>query len=788
MKISWNYLQSLFAEKLDKANVLERLTMAGLEVEEENPVAPVFSGIVVGEVIECEKHPDADKLSLCKVDAGTGELLQIICGASNVAKGVKIPCAKVGAVLPGDFKIAERKMRGIVSYGMLCSGNEIGCPDDVDGLLLLPQDAPIGMDIREYLDLNDTIVEFKITPNRGDCLSYAGLAREIAVLSGAKLLPVAKAKDFLTNSESKLKLNVEAKESCPHYVGLEISGVNNSVSTPKWMANILLRSGVKSISPIVDITNYVMLRLGQPMHAFDLAKINGGIGVRMATNGEELKLLDGKDAKLVDDTLVIVDGANKPVAIAGVMGGLDSGVTETTQNILLESAFFTPHIVAGKTKKYGVNSDSAFRFERGVDTQIQHDAINLATSLVLEICGGEVKSHIHFNAKTSESKTIQISFTEINSLVGEVIAKEIILNILNGLGLCVSESSDVLTINVPSYRFDLSIKQDIVEEIIRVYGYDKITAVMPKLEYSLDYLDKKTLQEQMIKRQMVDAGFNEVINYAFVEEKYDAYFAECYPKAVKLLNPIAGLSVMRTNLLSGLVKTMQSNINRGHQSIKLFELAKVFHGEENDAQHLYLAGLLYGTICPLNWAVKSRNVDFYDLKAHLESVLAGYVKLGFVANNLPSIYHPGRSACVLINGKQIGFIGQLHPKFAQELSVDNLPYVFEINMDLLLQSESEFTLNAVSKYQKVSRDLALVVDKNINADGLLNAVDELKIEALKDSTVFDVFVGGNLADNVKSVAINFIFHADYNLADDEVNGYLEKIKQVLHSKFNAELR
>ncbi len=789
MKISWNYLQSLFEDRLDKANVLERLTMAGLEVEDETPVAPEFSGIVVGHVVECEKHPDADKLSLCKIDAGTGELLQIICGAPNVAKGVKAPCAKVGAVLPGDFKIAERKMRGIVSYGMMCSGNEIGCPDDVDGLLLLAEDAPVGMDIREYLDLNDIIVEFKITPNRGDCLSYAGLAREIAALTGAKIKESGQLENYLITPSNKIKLNVTATQDCEHYIGLEISNIDNAVSTPLWMNKILARSGVRSISPVVDITNFVMLRLGQPMHAFDLTKINGGIGVRIARDDEQLKLLDGKEAKLQSNSLVITDGVDSPIAIAGVMGGFDSGVVLDSVDILLESAFFAPRIVAGKTKQYGVNSDSAFRFERGVDPDLQHDAINLAAQLVLEICGGKVNSYIHFDSKVKIDKTINISINEINHLIGEEIGSDTILSILSGLGFTVLlKDQDVLSIEVPNYRFDLSIKQDIVEEIIRVYGYDKIQAKMPKLEYSLDYLDQSVMKNQLLMRRMVAGGYSEVINYAFVEDKYDGYFREYFPQAIKLQNPIAGLSTMRTTLLSGLIKSMQANINRGHQSIKLFEMGRVFHGEKIDEQPLYLSGLIYGTIQPLNWLGKLRAVDFYDLKAQLSNLLVGFGEISFIAHDLLGLYHPGRSAKVLVNNLHIGFIGQLHPKFMQELSLDSLPYVFEIDMNLLMKCEKDFSLSPVSKYQKVSRDLALVVDKKIEAGVLINAVKQLKIDTLIDVTVFDVFQGGNLGGKVKSIAINLLFQADYNLTDEIVNVSLDAIKQELKNKLNAELR
>lgn len=788
MKISWNYLQSFFADKLDKELVLTRLTMAGLEVEGEELVAPEFSGIVVGEVVECERHPDADKLSLCKVDVGTGELLQIICGAANVAKGVKAPCAKVGAVLPGDFKIAERKMRGLVSYGMMCGGDEIGCPDGVDGLFLLALDAPVGMDVREYLDLDDVVIEFKITPNRGDCLSYIGLSREIAALTGARLAPKKATEDFINVNNPRLKLDVTARIECPHYVGLEISGINNSVVTPLWLVKVLARSGIRSISPIVDITNFVMLNLGQPMHAFDVSKINGGLGVRIAQNAEELKLLDGKNAKLVNDTLIITDGIDNPIAIAGVMGGFDSGVVLTSTNILLESAFFNPAIVQGKAKKYALNSDSAFRFERGVDPQIQHDAINLATRLVLDICGGKVHSTIHFNQSVQQTKTIQITIDEINKLIGEVITESEILSILTSLGCSVSLDSGLLIIEVPSYRFDLSIKQDIVEEIIRVYGYDKIKAVMPKLEYTLDYIDTKTQKIQAIKRRMIAAGYSEVINYAFVEEKYATYFADKQINAIQLQNSIAGLSVMRTTLLSGLVKSMQANINRGHQNIKMFELGRIFNGEKIDEQPLYLSGLIYGTIHPLNWIEKPRVVDFYDLKIQLENLLAGFGQLSFKVANISDIYHPGRAAQVLIDNQPIGFIGQLHPKFAQELSINELPYVFEINIELLMNFKNKFKLCSISKYQKVSRDLALVVNKLVVAGELISAIEALDLVALKELKIFDIFSGGNLADELKSVAINFTFQAEYNLSDEEIVDTIEKIKQELKHKFNAELR
>lgn len=787
MKISWNHLQSFFVEKLDKALVLERLTMAGLEVEDETPVAPVFSGIVVGEVVECEKHPDADKLSLCKIDAGTGELLQIICGAPNVAKGVKAPCAKVGAVLPGDFKIAERKMRGLVSYGMMCGGDEIGCPDGVDGLLLLPQDAPVGMDIREYLDLDDTIVEFKITPNRGDCLSYAGLVREVAALTdySVKELPIGH--DHLNTKATTIKLNVTASAECPHYVGLAIHNVKNNFVSPTWLVRLLERSGVRSISPLVDITNYVMLTLGQPMHAFDASKLHGGIGVRMARDDEELKLLDGKDVKLKSNSLVITDGNDKTVALAGVMGGFDSGVVADTNNIIFESAFFNPNIVQGKTKQYGVSSDSAFRFERGVDANLQHTAINLAAKLALEICGGTVGEYVHFSALTPVDKQIKLSFSEINKFIGEDLPHNLIIDILTKLGCQLSIDADKVSVRPPSYRFDLNIKQDIIEEVIRVYGYDRVVAKMPQLEYSFDYLDKQQDKLTLSKNIMLGYGFNEIVSYAFIEDKYAQLFNDQH-QAVKLQNPIAGLNVMRTSLLAGLVKTLQANVNRGHECVKLFELARVFHGEAFDAQPLYFSGLIYGKILPLSWNEKPRSVDFYDLKQVVEEVLSTFAgNAEFQATVIPSIYHPGRAARVLINGLEVGYIGQLHPEYAQHLDLQDLPYVFELNFDALVYNEKS-RLTIPSKYQKVSRDLAFTLKKNIEVGNVLSKIEELNIPELIHLAVFDVFSGASIGAEHKSVAINFVFQADHTLSDDEINIRLEQIKSLASQEFGAQLR
>lgn len=786
MKISWNYLQSFFTDKLDKKVVLERLTMAGLEVEDETPVAPEFSGIVVGEVISSEKHPDADKLSLCKVDVGSGEPLQIICGASNVAVGVKVPCAKVGAVLPENFKITERKMRGLMSYGMLCSGNEIGCPDGVDGLLLLDKGAIPGTDIREYLDLDDSIIEFKITPNRGDCLSYTGLAREIHALTGASLKLDQIKDNYLTKKIPCFTLNGEAGNACPHYVGLTISGVDNKASSPVWLKRTLERSSIRSISPLVDITNYIMITLGQPMHAFDLSKLNGGIGFRTAKANEDLKLLDGTNAKLITGDLVIVDGNDNPVAIAGVMGGLDSAVTEETTEILLESAFFSPEVIHGRAKAYGVSSDSAYRFERGVDSSLQHDAINLATQLILDICGGEIGGYVHFIKEVSTSHKIQLSYKEINQLAGEDIDIFEVNRILTALGCQFEIDGTKLIIIPPSYRFDLKIREDIIEEIIRVYGYDRIQAKMPVLAHRFNSVDSKLNQLASWKDALVSMGFNEVISYAFIEESYAELLADKSHELIRLKNPLAGLAVMRNNLIIDMVKTLQHNINRGYDSLRVFELARVFHGEAADLQPLYLSGLIYGKH-NAGWSEKSRQVDFYDLKNIVENLFAAYGKLDFKMVNNNPLFHPGRTANIIINGTDVGILGQLHPKLAQPLGLDTLPYIFEINTSLI-PSEISYSLTPVSKFQKVNRDLAFILDKDVLASDILKSISDLQINDLLSSTVFDIFTGGNLSETQKSVALKFVFQSDHTLTDEEINSYLELIKQAVATKYNGQLR
>ncbi|MFN7094631.1 MAG: phenylalanine--tRNA ligase subunit beta, partial [Burkholderiales bacterium] len=662
MKLSLNWLESYFVDKPDWSEVLAKLTMAGIEVEGIESVAPEFNGIVVAEVVSCSKHPDADKLSICKVNAGTGELLQIVCGAPNVTAGVKVPCALVGAVLPDGLIISDRKMRGVMSFGMLCSGNEIACPDGIDGLLLLPTDAPVGASIREYLGLDDKVIELKITPNRGDCLSVQGLLREISALTDYKVQHLITPAELAPTINQQIQVVMDAAEVCHNYLALVIKGINNQVKLPEYITKRLSRSGLRTISPIVDITNYVMLELGQPLHAFDLGQVGNQLRVRFAQDKETLKLLDGKVVTLTTDTLVICDSSNHPAAIAGVMGGYNSGVNETTTDLILESAWFTPEVIAGKAKQYGVSSDSAYRFERGVDTQLQAKALNYAAQLMTKFCGGKIGVVQATNFTLKTQPLINLKYAAINRLIGTSIAPQNITNILLKLGFQIAESkADDLAVMAPSFRFDINIPEDVIEEIARVYGYANIVPIMPVASFKVQAIDSNKLGITSLKAKLVSLGYHEIVSYAFVEERLEDLLGNPQISPVSLQNPIAGLAVMRTSLIADLVKALMHNLNRGHKFARLFEVARVFYAEDAQSQPLKIAGLSYGTNYPLTWAAKPHSTDFFDLKHDVELLLHGIPEITFVPCTDYPVLHGGRTAKIWRENQLIGIIGQLHP-------------------------------------------------------------------------------------------------------------------------------
>lgn len=788
MKLSLSWLESYFVKKPDWKIIWDKLTMAGIEVEGVEHVAPPFSGIVVAEVIECEKHPEADKLSKCLVDVGTGELLQIICGASNVRAGIKIPCAKIGAILPDGLEIAERKMRSLTSFGMLCSGNEIAAPDGIDGLLILPHDAPIGASIRDYLDLDDQIVEFKITPNRSDCLSIQGLLREIVALTGLEVRAIeSKVLEAVINEQ--IKVVMQASDHCPNYMALIIKDIDNNTKLPEQILKRLTRSGLRSISPVVDITNYVMLELGQPLHAFDLNKVGNQLQIRMAVDNESIKLLDTRVVNLKNNTLVICDSNNQAVAIAGVMGGFDSGVSSQTVDLILESAYFTPNIIAGRAKQYGVNSDSAYRYERGVDPQLQAKAQMYAAQLIIKYCGGKLGVVSHIKAKDCiNHKPITIAYDEISRLIGTTITKSEVDNILSSLGFVLNANDADINLVPPSYRFDIAIKEDIVEEVARIYGYDNIPPIMPVASYTITTLDQMQLVTNRLKDCLVNSGYNEIVSYAFIEDKFEEILGKIGAKVVKLLNPIAGLTVMRTSLIADLVKVLMSNLNRGHKNIKLFELARVFYGEDIQSQPLRLSGLAYGSYQIAAWNNSNKPVDFFDVKNDVSLLLEGLPDVRFEALGDNSVFHSGRCARIMSADKELGIIGQLHPKLGQELGLLELPYLFELDLALLSLNSQLPHIRELSKFQKVERDLAFVMSSGIAVGRVVDTIKQANIDYLVDMTVFDVYQGANLGVGSKSVAINFVFHEQKTLVEDEINSSVAKIVELVTKSFDAQLR
>ena len=662
MQFSYNWLKTQADPNLSADEFAHLLTMSGLEVEEADKAAPEFSGVVVAEVKSVEKHPDADRLNITQVDAGTGELIQIVCGAPNVKAGIKVPCALPGAVLPGNFKIKPTKMRGQVSNGMLCSTNELGLPDDgVDGLHILPADAPVGQNIRDYLDLDDTVFTLKITPNRTDCLSIKGLAREVAALTACENRePVIQT--VPVQSSKTQPVRIDAPADCGRFLSRVIENVNAQAPSPDWMKQRLARSGIRSISALVDIGNYVMLELGQPMHVFDADKLTGSIIVRRAQNGETLACLNEKNVCLSENTLVIADEAGA-LSMAGLMGGEASAVSDSTKNIVLEAAWFVPEIIAGKARQYGFGSDSSFRFERGVDFKLQSDAIERASELILDICGGQAGAVIEALGDLPAHKTVAVRTTRVEKLLGVAVDEARIEKILAALGLQPQKTADGFAVTSPSFRYDIEIEADLIEEIARVYGYENIPDDYTSGQLAMLKLPETRRARFAVYQQMAARGYQEVVSYAFVDEQWERDFA-ANQNPIRLQNPLAAqYSVMRSTLIGGLVEILQNNLNRKQNRVRVFEIARVFAKQADGSfqQNERVGGLVYGSADPEQWGEKSRAADFYDVKGDVEDLLAGK-DITFVKAEHPAL-HPGRTAHIVSDGRVVGFIGELHPQW-----------------------------------------------------------------------------------------------------------------------------
>ncbi|VAW50267.1 Phenylalanyl-tRNA synthetase beta chain [hydrothermal vent metagenome] len=798
MKFSEQWLRSWANPDISTQDMCDQLTMAGLEVDSTEPAAGEFTEVFVARVESLEKHPDADKLNVCQVTDGK-ETLQIVCGADNVREGLIIPLAKVGAVLPGaasgeSWKIKPAKLRGVESFGMLCSEKELGLADNAEGLMELPEDAPLGQNIREYLELDDTIIELDLTPNRGDCLSIEGVARELAVLTHCDVnrQQVTVCKETI---KDEFPIEIQADEACTHYAGRVIKGINVKAKTPLWMLERLRRSGIRGLSPVVDITNYVMLELGQPMHAFDLQKLDGKISVRFANDAEKVTLLDGKSLELKNDALVIADDS-KVLALAGVMGGEDSAVDDSTTNIFLESAFFKPEIIAGKARSYGLHTDSSHRFERGVDTQLQVQAIERATELMLEICGGGVGPVIEQKTASHPEQAIPIHLRSdrIKRVLGIEFSDEEVTDIFKRLGMDVEEVADGWAVKSPSFRFDIQIEADLLEEVVRVYGYNNIPRTKPSYHSIIQSCPEAKNSLNELKKCLVNRGYFEAISYSFVDPKWQKILD---PKAqtIALANPLSSeMSVMRTTMWAGLLNALKYNVNRQQTRVRLFETGLCFKpeseksGVDTIAQDPMFAGVICGDMNHEQWAEKSRKVDFYDIKADVEALLSySAVESYFKAAEHPAL-HPGQSACIIQNSQVIGWIGALHPDVQKSLDIDQPTYVFEIKQSAIASNRIS-AFSPLSRFPEVRRDLAILVDENVPTTEIMAVINAAASDLVKETQLFDIYQGKGVDEGVKSVAFGLILQEfSRTLTDTEVDTEIENIVSTLNQQFAATLR
>lgn len=789
MKFSEQWLREWVNPSVDSETLCEQLTMAGLEVDGMEPAAPEFSGVVVGEVLEAVQHPNADKLRLCTVSTGQNEH-QIICGAPNARAGIKVAVAEVGAVLPGNFKIKRAKLRGVESLGMLCSESELGLSEEHDGILELPADAPLGQDFREFMKLDDQCIEVDLTPNRGDCLGIRGIALEIGVINQADVC-TPRLDDVPDAIDDAVSIELQAPEACPRYVGRIIRGVDPKAKTPQWMVEKLRRSGIRAIYPLVDITNYVLMELGHPMHAFDLREIKGGIRVRYPEANETLVLLDGREVELTEDTLLIADH-ERPLALAGIMGGEHSGIADDTVDVLLESAWFNPLAIVGKARHYGLHTDASHRYERGVDPELQVTAMHRATQLVLDICGGTAGKLV--DQRNDDFRkghaAIALRRSRIERLLGVSLADEQIEDILTRLELTPESNDEGWLVSVPSHRFDINIEADLIEEIARIYGYNQITAKKSEAEMAMLATPEGRVELYGLKRFLADRGYQEAITYSFVDPELQSLM---FPNSetMRLMNPISSdMSDMRISLLPGLVHTLQRNQSFRESRVRLFETGLRFIKSGDDlAQTPGIAGLLYGPRLSENWENQTESVDFYDLKGDLEALLdlAGQDAVEFEAAK-HSALHPGQCAAVKVNGQNAGYIGAIHPSVAKKIKLAGPVFLFELDLDVISQSAIP-SFTAWSKYPASTRDLAVVVDEEVSASELLSAVESVAGKSLQKARIFDIYRGKGVDLGRKSVALGLIF-CDFSttLTDTEINEVFSKIVKHLSETFNATLR
>ncbi|MCX7123761.1 MAG: phenylalanine--tRNA ligase subunit beta [Gammaproteobacteria bacterium] len=773
MKFSESWLRHLLKHQLSCSTeeLCEQLTNLGLEVDECTTVAPPFQGIVIGEILEAVQHPDADRLRVCQVNTGGPTPLNIVCGAKNARSGIKVCVATVGAILPGDFVIKEAKLRGALSQGMLCSEKELGLTETLDGILELPLDAPLGQNVREYLDLDDHLISIELTPNRGDCLSLEGIAREIALFNQIPFVITEAPKQPTQNGQNQVKLT--ANQAAPLYCLQKISGVNNQGITPIWMRKHLERSGLRCISPVVDILNYVMLLTGQPMHAFDADKIHHPIEVCLSKGHEKTKLLNDTEITLHKDTLIIRDAENI-LALAGIMGCLDSSVTASTHTILLEAAFFSPLAIAGKARSYALHTDSSHRFERGVDPQLATRALNLAASLI----GGHPEP-IQIYQDTEylpQPKPITLRIARIEKILGIPFSLDFIKKTLTQLQCQITQSSaENLTLTPPSFRFDLTIESDLIEELARIYGYNQIPSELPAPTLQTHFLPERITPVNALRHYLIASGLQEALTYSFIDPDWQTEF--CNSPQYQLTNPMSSeLAAMRQQVSISLLKILQNNINRQQESVKLFEVGPRFIGETAQEEWV-LSGVLYGA------------GDFFALKGLIENILEfTHVKATFSKADLPRFLHPGQSVTLLIDQDIQGYLGRLHPETAQRLDLPSEVFIFEIKLSILEKGQIN-RIKPISKYPSIRRDLAFLVARNLPAGDLIAAIQSVHCDFLQDVTLFDVYEGDRLPIAQKSLAITLTLqHSERTLVDEEVQHYISKVCAYVKKHCDATLR
>lgn len=794
MKFSESWLREWVNPSISREELSHQITMAGLEVDGIEGVAGEFSGVVVGEVVECGQHPDADKLRVTKINVGEDELIDIVCGASNCRLGIKVAVAMVGAVLPGDFKIKKAKLRGEPSFGMLCSYGELGIDVESDGILELPLDAPIGADLRDYLSLNDAVIDVDLTANRADCLGMAGLAREVGVLNRQSVTePTWEA--VTPTIDDTVSIDLQAPASCARYLGRVVKNVNVKAESPLWMQEKLRRSGIRSIDPIVDITNYVLIEFGQPMHAFDLAQLAGDIQVRMGTGSEKLTLLDGNEITVPADTLVISD-QKQPLALAGVFGGEFSGVNTDTQDIMLECAFFAPLAILGKARRLGLHTDSSHRFERGVDPELQHKVMDRATRLVLDICGGEAGPVVEAKSEEHLPKPVEIVLrrSKLDRILGHHISDAEVTEILERLGFAVTVNSETWEVTTATYRFDMAIEEDLIEEVARIYGYNNIPNTAPVASLSMPDHKESDISLKRVRSMLVARGFQEAVTYSFIDPKLQN-LVHPGEEAMILPNPISvEMSAMRLSMFTGLLGAVGYNQSRQQNRVRLFETGLRFvpdnTAESNVHQQAMLGAVISGNQNDEHWSMESKTVDFFDLKGDLEAIIGltvSDVEFTFRSATHPAL-HPGQCAEILRNDRVIGIIGAVHPSLEKPFGLNGKTIVFELELDALLHAGLPLA-QTVSKFPANRRDIAIVVDDNVSAGDVVKMIRKVGQNQLVGLNLFDVYQGKGVEPGKKSLAIALTLQDNTRtLEEKEIAEMVDSVVSALKSEFNALLR